>query len=359
MNILKNLSQFEKKNVGRSLGEGILGLRGIIRDLLLPLSSPKLPNHYFLNLAHNHPDPEPEEIFFQNNATVYWLYGTGTKYWGSTQLRVFQHAPFIRQKGFDIKVGPTHKFRGLSIDPSIVVLSKTALQSLGVKQLKEIRSSGHYIVGDLIDGLFSPEILGELDEIWMSNFVAMETMKFDNKFFLPHAVDRRLTLLEPMVKKATVVYWGLPKNTNPPVECPLEFQLEPTNDRFSVRRPLGVPKAVRSSLYHWTVRKSQKYDGVKPATKIYTACWLGAFPIVDENDFEAKRLLGVNYPLIIKDSLLPEGVSQRTTAKYMDEASRHRKSFMSKAVGESCPICVDNRMMQRIKIAHSSLGYKS
>ncbi len=247
---------------------------------------------------------------------ILFFYKYSQRTYGSIYMRVRQIKQIINEnsdisnaicKSLPISsILPNSTYRLLINKADVFIFSKEAVKLssplINIKN-SDLKYSSKKIGADILDMETRPSIVKQLDFIVSSS--RSQTEYFTTLapeipiVFLKHHADLRIPNDIPNPKQKKIAYFGAPENfkKNKLGSHEIDF-LEVKRDEIST----DFLKLALNYEFHLCTRPLNQLSSNnlhKPPTKIITAAYMNAIPIVDEADGNALDVLGNDYPFII------------------------------------------------------------
>ena len=243
---------------------------------------------------------------------LYFLFSSKYRYGGSTVMRGKQLSVMAKKnlrKEYDVKfVTMNQPFKD-----SYLFFTKMAMQESTEGQLIQFKKDNNKIFFDVNDGKIDENKIKYADSIVVSSSVGSREYKkrYPNKriILVDHHVDPRIKPLREKGEKrkeAKIGYFGELTNTIVSERIAEIVDVIPVNT--ASQNDLSWIKQIRKYNVHYAVRKKQVFDDFKPATKVFTAAYMGANVIIQDTEEEAVSWLGQDYPYIIKGGISEDNI---------------------------------------------------
>ena len=236
------------------------------------------------------------------------VYSKGTRNLASIQMRLPQSAKHL------LYMNPNIKIRGICLQDSrvnhikneCVILTKFAAINITNYDLNLLITNGNSIFVDPIDAEIDLKRFQNIHAFIASSFRQYEYFKNETNNLVElvyHASDLRLKKIKSQNQNFSLGYFGslsrIPNELTSidfltVIKTPLSFEPKLKLPRYS--SSLSIHSA------HLAVGTIMPKLVFKPFTKGLVATSVGSVTLVSRDDFEAKALLGNNYPYVAVDS---------------------------------------------------------
>jgi len=199
-------------------------------------------------------------------------------------------------RGFDVAISTTIS----GISSALVIVHKTMMSKSMWHRLAVLKLRGCILVGDPLDGQFSPDDLRLFDAFFTASFRQADWLRLNLPTKPCHFVNQRLDKRFPSSSQQSsafsVGYFGAIENFlyKEVVSDIVDYIDTPTTDTDWMRK---LPQYSA----HYAVRPIQN-DIFKPFGKGYIASKYGAVLIVGRNEPDATYLLPSDYPYFVDES---------------------------------------------------------
>lgn len=236
---------------------------------------------------------------FRKKPTIYFVYGEKYKNSGSTIMRGSQLIDIVKARDKTRKY--TLSRSNKNYRNSILFITKGGVQSINEKSLKKLKNNGNILLFDLVDSEVSDSKAIYADVIVAASKTAYETYieRFGKQksYLLDHHSDPRAPdHAQDSLNIVKIGYFGEPinavrsKRINEIVDIVHVDTSKQENSWFDKLTNYNV---------HYAVRTKEKSSGYKPFLKAFTAAKTGAVIISNDEQDDAIRWLGKEYPYII------------------------------------------------------------
>lgn len=254
-----------------------------------------------LNLVHK---DVLKNIYFSHSMcktkrNIIFLYDYHFSNTASTILRVFQLVDMLRYnlKSYNIFATPSLR----NIRNSLVVITKSALQTISEYDLSLLVKNNNMLVYDPIDSDISENKIQYSDIIFASSHSQFDnyTNKYTNKkiCYLTHNVDRRISNLTHHHSKAMFAYFGELENTI------ISNNIKKYVDFISIntkKRNKDFIQILKGYNIHYAMRYDNGY--IKPFTKGFIAAHSKSNIIIQRNTYDVGNYLPDDYPFLVNST---------------------------------------------------------
>ena len=235
--------------------------------------------------------------------TIHFTYFPLYREGGGTTMRSEQLSQIVKPKMKELGFKVNYTKIDDKYENSIIYMPKMVILTSSDKLLSKLKEKNNILIFDPIDGKSPDELMKYADVVvaasWEGYIFYKE--KYHNKmiFRIDHHVDPRI---RPQCTHEAfkVGYFGNLSNTI------ITDNIQKAVDVFPVdtssQKDLSWMKKMPSYSLHYAVRRYKDNDGLKPATKIFTAARCGANIIIQRSETEAVHWLGQDYPYICDDT---------------------------------------------------------
>ena len=238
--------------------------------------------------------------------SIIFLYGTPYVNFGSSVMRGQQLSKIASSVINKVSYQPVSD----GLVNSILFMTKGAIAASTVNLLYLLKNRGNILIFDPLDSTPSKDKMDLADVIVAASEYAQRLYGhyFPNKpcRLIDHHVDPRLPEIHHSAEDPLRIgYFGEPVNTISTPRIAKEISLVRVDTaRLSCDWMNQLPKY----NMHYCLRMKQKQLGPKPFNKGFLAAHLGCNILVHEEQEDAKRWLGDDYPYLIKGALTEQAI---------------------------------------------------
>lgn len=218
-------------------------------------------------------------------------------------MRSKQLSQIVRSELATLGYRVRHKVIHDGYKNSIIYLPKMAILTSTEQTLARLKQRNNTLIFDPIDGRIPEELMKFADCIVAASWegYGLYSSRYQTKLIhkIDHHVDPRIKPLSDH-KAFNVGYFGNLSNTVITEKIEEYVDIVPV-DTSSQKNLSWIEKPPLYSM-HYAVRSYKENDGVKPATKIFTAAVCGSNVIIEKSNKEAVYWLGKDYPYLCDDT---------------------------------------------------------
>lgn len=221
---------------------------------------------------------------------------------GSTVLRGRQlhdlAKPILREAGYSSDVVSHSQVWG-----SLVILNKNLILNTSADVVRRFQVQDCLVAVDPLDGQISKDVLEASDVLIASSkrqtAYFSETFPRKPAYYIGHHVDLRIGQIDPPIDRLCVGYFG--ENYNAAHADCLSDRIDFHRTNTGTASDTSWMSMLNRYNAHYSVRRTQEFDGHKPFTKGFIAAHCGAPIIVSRSDQEARSFLSEDYPYFLDD----------------------------------------------------------